>query len=156
MRWGAPMAEVTALHHTGFTVSDLERSLAFYRDTLGFEVLATQEKQGGYLAEIVGYADAHVKMAHLKAPGSDHRLELFEYLAPAGLPHRSEPRLIGPTHVCLLVDDLSGIYERLRAAGTTFFSPPVEVDTGVNRGGAALYLRDPDGIILELFQPPRQ
>ena len=56
---------VNGLHHTCYTVSSLDRSLAFYRDALGCEVLATQEKQGGYLAAIVGYPDAHVRMAHL-------------------------------------------------------------------------------------------
>ena len=65
-------------HHTGFTVADLERSLAFYRDLLGFEVVLEQEKQGGYLAAIVGYPDAHVRMAHVRAPASEHRLELFQ------------------------------------------------------------------------------
>ena len=49
------------------------------------------------------------------------------------------------------------IDERLRAAGVvSFVSPPVVVDTGVNAGGCALYLHDPDGIPVELFQPPRQ
>jgi hypothetical protein len=37
---------------------------------------------------------------------------------------------------------------------TSFVSPPVEVDTGINRGGFGLYLKDPDGITVELFQPP--
>jgi catechol 2,3-dioxygenase-like lactoylglutathione lyase family enzyme len=148
------VAEVTSVAHTGLTVSDLERSLDFYRE-LGFEVVMTQEKQGGYLAEIVGYPDAHVRMAHVQAPGSGHRLELFEYVTPSGVPGTREPRDIGPTHVCLVVDDLPAIYDRLRTAGVaSFFSPPVAVDTGVNRGGLALYVRDPDGIILELFQPP--
>jgi catechol 2,3-dioxygenase-like lactoylglutathione lyase family enzyme len=114
-----------------------------------------QEKQGGYLGEIVGYPDAHVKMAHLALPGGGHRLELFQYVTPPGEPHPVEPRHIGPTHVCLIVGDLPGLYERLRDAGTaSFFTPPVEVDTGANAGGLALYLRDPDGIIVELFQPP--
>ena len=74
------------MHHTGFTVGDLDRSLAFYRDLLGLEVVATQEKQGGYLGAIVGYPDAHVRMAHLRAPGGEHVVELFEYLAPEGDP----------------------------------------------------------------------
>ena len=60
------MAEPDALHHTGFTVSDLERSVGFYRDLLGFEVVMTQEKQGGYLGAIVGYPDVHVRMAHVE------------------------------------------------------------------------------------------
>lgn len=151
------MSEVARLHHTGLTVASLDASLAFYRDLLGFEVLAEQEKAGGYLAEIVGYPEAHVRMAHIALPGSDERLELFEYLSPAMVSEPSEPRRIGLTHVCLLVDDLAALYRRLLDAGvTSFFSPPVEVDTGVNRGGLGVYLRDPDGTIVELFQPPRR
>ena len=147
---------VERLHHTGYTVSNLDRSLAFYRDLLGCEVVATQEKQGGYLAEIVGYPEAHVRMAHLRAPESPHIIELFEYLAP--VPDRSraplEPRNVGTAHMSFIVSDLTTMYERLLAAGVEFFSPPVEIDTGINAGGRALYLRDPDGIPMELFQPP--
>ena len=62
-----------AMHHTGLTVSDLDRSMRFYRDAFGLEVVLQQEKAGGYLAAITGYPSVHVRMAHLKAPGSDHR-----------------------------------------------------------------------------------
>ena len=143
------------VHHTGFTVSDLDQSVAFYRDLLGCEVLATQEKKGGYLAAIVGYPDAHVRMAHLRVPGSEHVIELFEYLAPAGDRADVEPRNVGASHLCFIVGDLPALYDSLRARGvTSLVSAPVEVDTGINRGGLALYLRDPDGITVELFQPP--
>jgi catechol 2,3-dioxygenase-like lactoylglutathione lyase family enzyme len=146
------------IHHTGFTVSDLDRSLHFYRDLLGLEVVAQQEKQGGYVAAIVGYPDAHVRMAHLRVPGADHVVELFQYLAPAGdAVGTIEPRNVGSPHLCFVMDDLPSLYERLRASGVeSFLSPPVEVDTGINAGGLALYLRDPDGIPVELFQPPRR
>jgi catechol 2,3-dioxygenase-like lactoylglutathione lyase family enzyme len=152
------MTELRSVHHTGYTVADLDRSLHFYRDLLGMEVLATQEKQGGYLAAIVGYPDAHVRMAHLRVPGADHVLELFEYLAPEGdAVRRVEPKNVGSAHLCLITDDLQALYERLREAGIEdFVSPPVEVDTGINTGGLALYVRDPDGIPVEMFQPPRR
>jgi catechol 2,3-dioxygenase-like lactoylglutathione lyase family enzyme len=143
------------LHHTGYTVSDLDRSVAFYCDMLGCEVLATQEKQGGYLAAIVGHHDAHVRMAHLRLPGGEHVIELFQYVAPVGEHPRLEVPNVGTSHICFLVDDLPRAYEELRARGVdSFVSPPVEVDTGINRGGYGLYLRDPDGITVELFQPP--
>jgi catechol 2,3-dioxygenase-like lactoylglutathione lyase family enzyme len=146
---------VSGLHHTCYTVSSVDRSVAFYRDLLGCEVLATQEKEGGYLAAIVGYPDAHVRMAHLRVPGGSHVIELFEYLSPQGGHADVEPRNVGASHICFLVDDLPAVYERLRDNGvTSFVSGPVEVDTGINRGGYALYLRDPDGITVELFQPP--
>jgi catechol 2,3-dioxygenase-like lactoylglutathione lyase family enzyme len=150
-------SEVTMLHHTGFTVADLERSVVFYRDLLGCDLIATQEKRGGYLAAIVGYPDAHVRMAHLRAPGSVHVIELFQYLSPDSERHPLEPRNVGSSHLCFIVEDLDETYERLCAAGVdSFVSPPVVVDTGVNAGGCALYLRDPDGIAVELFQPPRR
>jgi catechol 2,3-dioxygenase-like lactoylglutathione lyase family enzyme len=146
----------SGIHHTGYTVSDLDRSLAFYRDLLGMEVIASQEKQGGYLAAIVGYPDAHVRMAHLRLPGSEHVLELFQYLAPAGAaPARIEPCDVGTAHLCFRVDDLLATHERLRQAGVdSFVSDPVPIDTGINAGGYGLYLRDPDGIVVEIFQPP--
>jgi lactoylglutathione lyase len=144
-----------SVHHTSYTVSDLERSLEFYRDRLGCELLATQEKEGGYLGAIVGDPRAHVRMAHLRVPGSDHVIELFEYLAPEGARHEIQPWNIGASHLCFIVDDLSAFHTDLVARGvTSFVSPPIEVDTGINAGGFALYVRDPDGIPVELFQPP--
>lgn len=150
------MADPSGIHHTGLTVRDLDRSIAFYRDLLGCEVLVTQEKQGGYLAAIVGYPDAHVRMAHLRLPGNTHVIELFQYLAPEPLPADLEPRRVGNAHICFLVDDLDAMHRRLEEAGVGFESPPVDIDTGVNRGGKGLYLHDPDGITLELFQRPRE
>lgn len=150
------MSATRRLHHTGYTVSDLDRSVAFYRDLLGCEVIATQEKEGGYLAAIVGYPDAHVRMAHLRVPGGEHVLELFQYLAPPGEKADVEPRNVGASHICFVVEDLASVYEALVERGvTSFVSSPVEVDTGINRGGLGVYLRDPDGITVELFQPPR-
>lgn len=143
---------IESIHHTGLTVSSLERSLAFYRDAVGLEVVMQQEKVGGYLAEITGYPDAHVRMAHLATP-SGQRLELFEYVVPQGRTARREPKDIGITHVCLVVADVHDSYQRLVAAGAEPFSEPVSVDTGANAGALGLYVRDPDGIVLELFQP---
>jgi lactoylglutathione lyase len=145
---------LTSLHHTGLTVRDLDRSLGFYRDLLGMQVLFEQEKKGGYLAKIVGYEGAHVRMAHLAFPGGGHRVELFQYVEPEPRGDPGEPRDVGITHVCLAVVDLEALHGRLRAAGVEFYSDPVQVDTGANADGSGVYLRDPDGITLELFQPP--
>lgn len=147
---------MASLLHTGLTVRDLDRSLAFYRDTLGMETVFEQEKEGGYLAAIVGYPGAHVRMAHLAFPGDGHRLELFQYLEPEPRGESGEPRDVGITHVCLVVEDIAALHERLRAAGVDFYSDPVLVDTGANAGGVGVYLRDPDGITLELFQRPKE
>ena len=143
------------LHHTGLTVSDLERSLLFWRDAMGMDVLFQQEKDGGYLEEIVGEPGAHVRMAHLAFGGEGPRIELFQYLAPSGGQHLSRPADQGFAHVCVACEDLDERMKRLVAAGGTPFSEPVVIDTGVNRGGRGVYLRDPDGHVVELFERPR-
>lgn len=143
-----------SLHHTGLTVRDLDASLRFYRDLLGMEVLFEAEREGGYFGEIVGYPDARVRMAHVAFPGSEHRIEIFEYIRPPSRGDAGEPRDVGITHVCLAVEDIQAMYDRLVAAGIDFYSPPVLVGQGVNAGGYGVYLRDPDGITVELFQPP--
>ena len=140
------------LHHTGLTVADLDRSLHFWRDAMGMEVLFQQEKAGGYLEAVVGEPGAHVRMAHLAFGGEGPRIELFQYLAPSGGQHRMRPADQGFVHICVACDNLDELLERLIAAGGTPFSEPVEVDTGVNKGARDVYLRDPDGHVVELSE----
>lgn len=148
------MNDIGRVHHVGLTVRDLDRSVAFYRDLLGCTVVMEQEKTGGYLAAIVGYPGASVRMAHLLAPAGELVIELFQYLEPPVLDAELEPARVGNAHLCFLLSDLGATYTRLEHSGVDFFSGPVEVDTGANAGGRSLYLRDPDGITIELFQPP--
>jgi catechol 2,3-dioxygenase-like lactoylglutathione lyase family enzyme len=142
------------LHHTGLTISNLDRSLRFWRDAMGMSVVVEQEKDRGYLEAIVGEAGAHVRMAHLAFGGVGPRIELFEYVTPAGGHHVSRPADVGFGHVCVACDDLDERLERLVAAGGTALSAPVEIDTGANKGGRGVYLRDPDGHVVELFERP--
>jgi catechol 2,3-dioxygenase-like lactoylglutathione lyase family enzyme len=141
-----------SVNHVGLTVSSLDRSLAFYRDAVGLDVVLEQEKKGGYLSAITLYPGAHVRMAQLAGRGGPC-IELFEYLEPPGRGLPLEPRNVGITHLCLLVDDIHDARRRLVEAGAQPFSEPVAIDTGANAGGWDLYVRDPDGIVLELFQP---
>lgn len=144
---------ISSLNHVGLTVSSLDRALVFYREALGLDLVLEQEKEGGYLAAITGYPGAHVKMAQLQARDGA-RIELFEYANPPGTGRPLEPSNIGITHVCLVVDDIRAAHRRLVDAGAEPFSDPVQLDTGANAGGWGVYVRDLDGIVLELFQPP--
>jgi catechol 2,3-dioxygenase-like lactoylglutathione lyase family enzyme len=145
--------DIGRIHHTGLTVRDLDRSVAFYCDLLGCSVVFEQEKTGGYLADIVGYPGASVRMAHLRAPSGDLVIELFQFLEPPVLDSDLEPARLGNAHLCFLVPDLEATFARLDSAEVAFISAPIDVDTGANAGGRGIYLRDPDGITLELFQP---
>ena len=146
--------QIKGAHHTSFTVSNLERSLEFYGSLLGCELLWQRETADQYFGDIVGFPDCIVKAAHLRIPGSAHLIELFEYVTPRGIIADVRTNNPGSSHVSFIVDDLLAAYEELQAAGVRFRSPPVSIGAGVNRGGYAVYMLDPDGITMELFQLP--
>jgi catechol 2,3-dioxygenase-like lactoylglutathione lyase family enzyme len=148
-----PTTSTASLHHTGLTVSDLERALAFWCDALGGSVLFRQEREGGYFAAVVGEPQARVRMAHVELEPAGHRIEIFQFDAPAAGSHRLRPADVGFAHLCVTTADLGPLLVRLEAAGGTRVSDPVAIDTGVNAGGRAVYVRDPDGHVVELFQP---
>lgn len=140
--------------HTSYTVSNLDRSLAFYVGVLGCEVLWRREIANAYFGKIVGLSGSVVKAAHLRIPGSEHHIELFEYVQPGGSRADVRTNNVGSSHISLLVDDLPTAYEELKAIGVQFRSPPVEITSGPHKGGWGIYLLDPDGITVELYQPP--
>ena len=149
------MAKITKNHHTGFTVRSLERSLAFYRDLLGMEVVFQWNPQAPYLGELVGYPDVDMHAAILRVPGSDVFLELLEY---GNIDKRSVDMAngnIGNGHIAFHVDELDPLYEQLTAAGIRSVSPPVSPTIGPNKGGRAVYMIDPDGFRVELIQTAR-
>lgn len=144
--------------HVAFHVADVERSIAFY-EALGMTLVHRQEQSNAYTSSLVGYPDAAIRVAQLALPGvapgaSRHHLELVEYVAPPPQSVPLERRTAGTAHLAFQVTDITADYERLRAAGVVFVSPPNEITAGVNRGGSACYFLDPDGITLELVQPP--
>jgi catechol 2,3-dioxygenase-like lactoylglutathione lyase family enzyme len=146
------------LWHVGLVVSDIERAIAFYRDALGLELRHRQEQANPYTSRLVGYDGASLKIAQMVIPGwtsrSGHVVELIEYVNPA--PDRVAPEnaRIGAAHLALEVADIDALRPGLEAAGATFISDPVDITAGINQGGRTVYLRDPDGITLELCEPP--
>jgi catechol 2,3-dioxygenase-like lactoylglutathione lyase family enzyme len=149
---------LTSVYHTSWTVSDLDRSIAFYRDLIGFELVETKHRIGAFIEEVVGFDGADLRIATLKIPGADlpesgHHLELIQYVAPEGEKLDLRTCNVGAAHLAVGTDSIHEDYARLSRAGVTFVSPPVRVPSGSNANSYACYLRDPDGFTIELVQP---
>ncbi len=145
---------VIAADHTGITVSNLERSLAFWRDVLGFELSHRAHHTGDLASEVTGVPNAEISLAVLKGYG--HKIELLEYHAP---PDRKRVDLrpcdVGSMHVALAVDNLDAVLSAIAAAGWKAPGKPQTLKSGPNAGKRVVYVRDPDGITIELMQPPK-
>jgi catechol 2,3-dioxygenase-like lactoylglutathione lyase family enzyme len=145
---------IIAADHTGVTVSNLERSLAFWRDVLGFELSHRAHQTGEMAREITGVPGAEISLAVLKAPGG-HKIELLEYLAPADREDFApRPCDVGSVHVALTVDDLDALLSAITASGWEAAGQAQTLRTGPNAGKRVVYVRDPDGTTIEFMQPP--
>ena len=149
------MAKITRAHHTGLTVRSLDRSIEFYRDTLGFEIVFQWNPRAPYIAELVGYPAVDLHSAILRIPNSDVYLELLEYRNIPQVFNDMSNGNIGNAHIAFFVDQLEPLYERLASVGVKSVSHPVTPTIGPNQGGRAVYMIDPDGFRVELIETKR-
>jgi catechol 2,3-dioxygenase-like lactoylglutathione lyase family enzyme len=144
---------ILGVNHTGITVSNLERSLAFWRDVLGFELSHRAHQTGKLASEITGVAGAEISLAVLKGYG--HKIELLEYSGPAERKHFSpRPCDLGSLHVALLVDNLESVLAKIAQSGWQAAGEPQTLTVGPNAGKRVVYVRDSDGTTIEFMQPP--
>jgi len=149
-----PAFRVLATNHSSFTVSDLERSIALFRDGLGFEVTSKAPRDPELAARITGVPGADLLIAYVRGPG--HSIELIQYLGPAAGRGRVEARPcdVGFAHLAYDVDDLDAALAALARHGATPAGEVAVIDQGPNAGARIVYVRDPDGITLELIERP--
>ena len=141
---------ITGVHHFALTVSDAERSIAFYRDLFGLEVAADREVQGDYVEVITGIPGVHSRLVHMRGYGV--MLELLQYKNPPGAQQSRGFNDTGSAHICFITDDMDADYARLTAAGVPVRSAPVTTTSGPNKGGRGIYCQDPDGNAVEVVQ----
>ena len=142
---------IVKLEHAAVGVSDMNRSIVFYCELLGFEFLRIIEpREDERLGVITGMPGAQARIAHLKL--GDSMLELFEYKTPLGraLPENHRQADKGLIHFGIRSNDLRGDYRKLKEKGVSFISEPVEFRPGV----WVVYFKGPDGEMCELREDP--
>ena len=117
--------------HTRFRVSDMDKSVYFYRDILGMKVVEQKTSPRGS------------KLVFLKFPDMDCELELCSF-PDSGNVHVPEDLV----HLAFEVDDLERCIERLKAAGVLITEGPIESSNGTR----FIFTEDPDKYEIELMQ----
>lgn len=149
---GDPAWSVAGVGHFGIQVADLERSIAFYEQLIGLELVARWTRDQEYIQELVGYPGVVLHVAVFRLPKTDACLEVLEYKNVERSPVDPATANPGTAHLCLYVEDLEAVYSRLEDAGVTFVSKPKTPTIPPNKGGRVVYALDPDGIRIELLQ----
>jgi len=146
---------ITGLFHGGISVSDMDRSLAFYRDGLGLETVVDRVASDAYLFRILALHGTELRIVYLKIPGSDAFIELIEFRGLERHPASARPCDPGAGHLCLYVSDIRALHQRLTEGGfQSRAEAPELITAGPNKGAYGVYFRDPDGYLIELFQRP--
>ena len=139
---------ITGLNHIAISTPDIDRSMAFYRDLIGMELLGEGAFEGDRYKHIMALDNPKGRIAMLQVGAV--KLELFEFATPAPKPSQT-PRPVcdhGITHLCFEVDDVENEYQRLKNAGVHFHHHPEAFGPSL----VACYGRDPDGNVIELLQ----
>jgi catechol 2,3-dioxygenase-like lactoylglutathione lyase family enzyme len=146
------MAAVTGFFHGGITVSDMDRALVFYRDGLGLQQAFDRILDAPYLPEVLGLEFDHIRAVYFHVPGGGF-VELLEYHGIERMPAAARPCDPGSGHLCLYVDDVQAMFDRLSALGFVARSDHVvDITAGPNQGARSCYFADADGYPIELFQ----
>jgi catechol 2,3-dioxygenase-like lactoylglutathione lyase family enzyme len=141
---------VIGVRHIGIVVTDLERSLRFYRDLLELSVIRSADESGAYLDNMLALPDVRVTTVKLGAGDGPTLVELLRFTSHrASATEPRQPYSIGPTHVAFTVDDLDAVHERLVRAGVPFNAPPQLSPDGYAK---VTFCRDPDGTLVELVE----
>ena len=140
----------TTFSHFGICVSDLERSLRFYCDALGFEK-AESHQIGAEFAALMDFDDVSVTSQFIRKGHTAIELLSFSEPAPFGDKQRRAVNQLGLTHLSLRVRDVEAVAAKMVELGG---SRVASSRTTIDFGGTPLefvYCTDPDGVRIELM-----
>ncbi len=143
---------VLRLSHIGLCVSDLERSISFYRDALHFQELSALHVSGAEADTLLELEGVELRAVYLERDGT--RIELLHFDAPGctGGPGPRPLNRLGLTHLSLRVDDLDATIRAVeRGGGRCLATTRIENPRFQTR---AVFVVGPDGLRIELLQMP--
>jgi len=139
------------LDHVSVTVADLDRSIAFYRDVIGLELLDRGIGDEPELSDVLSVDDVKIEWAELSL--GSVILELVHYLTGGGDTADVDVKRAGATHIGIAVEDIVPATKRLRDADALISRDVVTLtEEGDWNGAQIVYGRDPDGVTIELVE----
>jgi catechol 2,3-dioxygenase-like lactoylglutathione lyase family enzyme len=148
---------LNTLNHFGVGVSDLERSIEFYRALTGESPVDSGTWESVGLGKATG-ADQNAKIHWATVRLANVNIDLIQVIEPSDPAAGYKMNQPGALHVCFEVEDLTAVYDRMQKAGIEFLGPWHQVSSEEDSaekgvGTVVAYFNGPDGELLELIQP---
>lgn len=143
----------TSIHHTKISVSDMDRSLHFYCDVLGFKLIydVFRDDPPAYRT-IMGFDKVQVRIAMLRDENERCMIGLLQFTEPAPIGSPRPVNSIGFVTIAVEVGDIQAVCERIEREKIKTISPPVDIERDGKCVARAMYVFDPDGLQIELYQ----
>src|SRR3989344_7975395 len=140
---------VITLRHAGIVVTNMERSLKFYRDLLGLKIVWDKLESGDYIDNLSALKNVRVRTVKMSL-GIGGLVELLCYDShPKKRFENNDICNIGSSHIALTVKNLDQLYSRLCGGGVKFNCEPQFPPDGKVR---VAFCEDPDGTLIELVE----
>ena len=137
-----------SLRHVGITITDVEESLSFYRDILGFKVARVMNESGQHIDNFSNLSGVDVQTIKLKDK-NDNMIELLKYHSHPEVANRDEITRIGCSHIALTVSDLDLLLEKINKSG---YSANCEPQYSPDGKVKLTFCRGPDGVLIEMVE----
>lgn len=152
------LAQVTKVEAVGITVKDMNQSLKFYTEVLGFRKVNDNEYKGNDFEKLEGVFGLNIRVARLQL--GDEFIELIDYLTTGGrsVPEDAKSNDLFFQHIAIVVSDMDKAYQQVIKYNVEFVSTapqtlPKSIPTA--EGIKAFYFHDPDNHNLELIYFPK-
>jgi len=133
---------IKTMDHIGILTNDLQRSVEFYTDVLGFSISAKMEMDGltiifvekeGSKIELMGYKNVPKRPENIQLEMGDNSLSIND-------------------HITFSVDDMEATVDELRKKNVTFDMDPIQLEGGIKMAS----FKDPNGLLIELVEHPQK
>lgn len=133
---------IKTMDHIGILTNDLQRSVEFYTDVLGFSISSKMEMDGltiifvekeGSKIELMGYKNVPKRPENIQLEMGDNSLSIND-------------------HITFSVDDMEATVDELRKKNVTFDMAPIQLEGGMKLA----FFKDPNGLLIELVEHPQK
>lgn len=144
---------IRKIDHINIVTKDLNKSIQFYTDILGFTETGRKQLSGKWIESLTGIKDINAEVAFMKHGEFETKLEILSYKKPQGLyfKENSIPNTFGLRHIAFTTDNFEIMVEKLKKHNVQLVGQPQNIPNPTEKYKSKIcYFLDPDNVLIEI------